>query len=394
MPRALRCQACDASGLREFYRVERVPVHSNLLLADREAALAQPMGELRLALCTACGFVQNVAYDPRLQDYSESYEDAQAFSPRFLAFQDELIQGLIARHRLRGSRVLEIGCGRGDFLARLCELADAKGLGYDPAFRASEVSERAVGRVEFVRRPFSAAEDPPDFDLLCCRHTLEHVAAVREFVETVRRSLDDHKQAAVYFEVPDLERILEEEAFWDLYYEHCSYFTSGALARLFERCGFEVLRLEKGFEAQYLMLEARAAARGGAEAAGKGAEELRGLADLVARFQARVGERLAAWRRQLAAWQREGRRVVLWGAGSKASGFLTTLGVGDEVAAIVDINPRKQGMFQSGTGHPILAPAALPALRPDVVVVMNPAYRDEIRRDLSAMGLAPRIECL
>ena len=394
MPRSLRCQSCDAAGLREFYLVERVPVHSNLLLADRDEALAQPTGELRLALCGACGFVQNVAYDPALQDYSESYEDAQAFSPRFLAFQDELIAGLIARHGLRGSRVLEIGCGRGDFLARLCELADAQGVGYDPAFRASEVSARAAGRIEFRRKLFSRGEPAPDFDLLCCRHTLEHVAAVREFVETVRASLDDRKQAIVYFEVPDLGRILHEEAFWDLYYEHCSYFTRGSLARLFERCGFEILRLEKGFEGQYLLLEARAGAQGGARAEGEGATERPALADLVERFRVRVGERLAVWRGRLAEWQREGRRVVLWGAGSKASGFLTTLGVGDEVAAIVDINPRKQGMFQSGTGHPIVAPKTLPTLRPDVVVVMNPVYCEEIRRELAEMSLTPRIECL
>ncbi len=394
MPRVLGCQSCDGVRLREFYAVERVPVHSNLLLTDREEALAQPAGELRLALCPDCGFVQNVAYDPALQDYSESYEDAQAFSPRFLAFQDELIHGLIGRHGLRGARVLEIGCGRGDFLARLCELAAARGVGYDPAFRSSEVSARAAGRVEFRRQRFTRAEVPPDFDLLCCRHTLEHVAAVREFVETVRASLDDRKQAVVYFEVPDLERILEEQAFWDLYYEHCSYFTRGSLGRLFARSGFEILRLAQGFEGQYLMLEARAAARGGPPLAEEGGEELRALGDLVERFRTRVRERLALWMERLTEWGRQGRRVVLWGAGSKASGFLTTLGVGEEVAAIVDINPRKQGMFQAGTGHPIVAPKTLPELRPDVVVVMNPVYVREIGAQLADLGLTPRVESL
>jgi SAM-dependent methyltransferase len=394
MPRVLRCQSCDSPSLRTFYAVERVPAHSNLLRADRDAALAEPTGELELALCTACGFVQNVLYDPALQDYGESYEDAQAHSPRFLAFQDELIHGLIERHGLRGARILEIGCGRGDFLARLCELAEAQGVGYDPAFRSSEVSARAAGRVAFRRERFSRAQATPDYDLLCCRHTLEHVGPVRELVEAVRESLDDRKQAVVYFEVPDLERILQEEAFWDLYYEHCSYFTRGSLARLFERSGFEVLCLEKGFEGQYLMLEARAGTRGAARPAGDAREELGALAELVERFRTRVRERLALWMDRLTEWGRQGRRVVLWGAGSKASGFLTTLGVGDEVAAIVDINPRKQGMFQAGTGHPIVAPQALGELRPDVVVVMNPVYVREIGAELRALGLAPLVETL
>jgi len=36
--------------------------------------------------------------------------------------------------------------------------------------------------------------------------------------------------ALVLFEIPDVRRVLEEGAFWDIYYEHCSYFTLGSLA--------------------------------------------------------------------------------------------------------------------------------------------------------------------
>ena len=94
------------------------------------------------------------------------------------------------------------------------------------------------------------------------------------------------------------------------------------------------------------------------------------------------------------ALQREGRRVALWGAGSKASGFLTTLGVGDELAAIVDINPRNQGMFQSRPGHPTIAPKTLPVLRSDVMVVIDPVYLREIAGQFAALGLAPRLAAL
>ncbi|NJM57780.1 MAG: hypothetical protein HC857_10560 [Synechococcales cyanobacterium RU_4_20] len=38
----------------------------------------------------------------------------------------------------------------------------------------------------------------------------------------------------VYFEVPDAERIFAERAFWDVYYEHCSYFSPPSLTAL---CG-------------------------------------------------------------------------------------------------------------------------------------------------------------
>ena len=57
-------------------------------------------------------------------------------------------------------------------------------------------------------------------------------------METVRASLGDRRDVLVFFELPDQERVYDECAFWDIYYEHCTYFTNGALERLFLDCGF------------------------------------------------------------------------------------------------------------------------------------------------------------
>ncbi len=46
-------------------------------------------------------------------------------------------------------------------------------------------------------------------------------------------------------------------AFWDVYYEHCSYFSLGSLARLFRSTGFEVTGLHVEYDDQYLLVEAR-----------------------------------------------------------------------------------------------------------------------------------------
>jgi hypothetical protein len=45
----------------------------------------------------------------------------------------------------------------------------------------------------------------------------------------------------------------------------------------------------------------------------------------------------------------------------------------------------------AGTGQEIVAPEFLRTYQPDAVIIMNPVYRDEISRDLSAMGLLPDI---
>ena len=98
------------------------------------------------------------------------------------------------------------------------------------------------------------------------------------------------------------------------------------------------------------------------------------------------------WRTALADWRATGRRVVLWGGGSKGVAFLTTLSqTRDDIAYAVDINPIKHGTFMAGTGQEIIAPESLKIYRPDVVIIMNPVYRAEVTADPTPLGLSPEI---
>ena len=387
---SLRCRSCGAGGMRLFHQVEKVPVHCCQLLPSREAALRAPTAPLHLAFCDVCGFIQNAAFDPLLIDYSADYEDSQAYSPRFKSFARSLAERLIETYQLRNSDILEIGCGKGDFLVLCCELGGNRGIGIDPACQPERVESGVAGRIRFIRDFYSPRYSDLKADLLCCRHTLEHLPQTREFVQMVRESLEDSRHTVVFFEVPDVSRVLEELAFWDLYYEHCSYFSLASLARLFRSCGFDVLRLSKEFGDQYLLIDARAS-EGSTDERFEGTRDVEELAHLVHRFAEEFPRVIEHWRTRFAALQRERRHTVLWGGGSKAVAFSSTMQLHDEVDYVVDINPHKQGMYLAGTGQQIVAPSFLKQYRPDLVVVMNPIYAGEIRATLEAMGLHPSI---
>lgn len=383
------CAACGSERLRAFYRLSGIPVHSCLLVPTREAALAFPTGELELTFCETCGFIGNRLFDESLHDYSPDYEETQGFSPRFRRFLEGLWEDQTRRHGLgQASTVLEIGCGKGEFLLGLCARAGCRGIGIDPSYRPERTGEAAAGRVTFIQDFYGERYLGLEADHVVCRHTLEHIPAVLGFLRLVRRG----SGRSLFFELPDMERILVERAFWDIYYEHCAYFTQGALARLFRRAGFAVTRLEKIYDGQYLLLEA---ARDGAPGrALPNEDDLARTAAQVEAFATGVRDQLARLRDAATGWHRQGRRVVVWGSGSKATGYLTTLGLREEVAAVVDINPYKRGRFVAGTGHEIVGPQDLAALRPDVVVVMNAVYAEEIGADLRQRGLAPEITAL
>jgi SAM-dependent methyltransferase len=325
-----------------------------------------------------------------VHDYSARYEETQQFSPRFQDFARDLARRWVDRYDLHGKHCFEIGCGKGSFLEELCAIGGSRGTGIDPSFRADRVETKADMR--FVADFYDERYGPIDADAVICRHTLEHIPDVYDFMRTVRTGIGDAMDTVVLWEVPDVTRVLADTAFWDVYYEHCSYFSAGSLAALFARTGFDVVECFADFDDQYLVLEARPASAPRATVpARQWIADHQQLRELARTFAASVDSRLRAWRKDLDEARRRGERVVIWGAGSKGVAYLTALHLGDEVECAVDVNPHKAGKFMAGTGHEIVGPEALVDREPDVVVVMNPIYRDEIAHTLDELGLHPKI---
>lgn len=374
------CPVCGARAWTVFLDQPGIPVHCNRLWTSAEEARKAPRGEMRLGACGDCGHVYNLAFDPSLVEYAPGYENAQHFSPHFRRYLEGLAEELVSRHGLAGKDIVEIGCGDGTFLSLLCAGGRNRGVGFDPAAPAE--GERRNG-IRIIRGFYG--EDHADLpaDLICCRHILEHLARPVEFLGAVRRTLGDRLDAAVYLEVPDGRFTFERQGIWDLLYEHCSYFTEPSLARLLRESGFEPVEIRSSFEGQFLSAHARPARR--AERAARTPASA-SLTSFAALFREKVGQ----WRERVAQWSAEGRRAAVWGAGTKGVMFLNL--VGGEGITVVDINPRKQGCFVAGTGHAIFSPERLREEVPNVILVMNPAYKDEIRRQFERWGLSPDLE--
>jgi len=118
------------------------------------------------------------------------------------------------------------------------------------------------------------------------------------------------------------------------------------------------------------------------------------LDELVHSFPQRLAVKRREWAARLQNIAGKDRKAVIWGAASKAVALLATLPEAQFLRYGVDINPHKQGHFLPGTGLPVVGPEFLLEYRPDLVVVMNPIYREEIQRDLARLGLMPEIVTL
>ena len=110
---------------------------------------------------------------------------------------------------------------------------------------------------------------------------------------------------------------------------------------------------------------------------------------LVHTFSGRVNNYIQGWQHIIKSWHKQNKCVVIWGGGSKAVAFLTTLNISLEVHSVVDINPHKHGKYLPGTNHRVIAPQDLVTIQPDIILAMNPMYMSEIKDQLQLM----KIEC-
>ncbi len=381
------CWACGGVGLVAFYSADAIPTQSCVLLDTVDEAAAYPTGDLLLGFCERCGFIENVRFDLRLVDYSKPTEESQAYSATFQSFARGLAERLHERYDLTNGDVLEIGCGKGDFLFLLAERGMNSGVGIDPGFLPNR-EESVTADLRFIKDWYDDRYADLTGSMVLTRHLYEHLSEIRPMTNSIVRAMESTPGSVLFTELPDAKRVLEEVAFWDVYYEHCSYFTMGSLGRLFRSFGLAQTEMEYGFGDQYLLVESVLV---GDSPPHPMEEPVAETASLVSSFAIEAARRLDGWRRL--ADETAGGRVALWGGGSKAVGFLTTLGVWPDVM-VVDINPHKQGKWLPGTRVMVDSPKMLADTGVDHVIIMNPIYRDEITRDLAAMGLMPQISTL
>lgn len=383
-------RACPVSGSKNFYvflEIRDVPVFCNVLYKTKEKALAAPTANLRLAYCPDSHHVFNAAFDASLISYSDQYENSLHYSPRFQEFADDLVHRLIETYDLRDKTIIDIGCGNGEFLDLICNMGLNQGLGFDPSYR-SVTDEANDKRFRIIPDLYSGNYSAYEADLITCRHVLEHIEKPQEFVRDLWKTIGVREDTALYFEVPNIRHTLHNLAIWDLIYEHCSYYSCESLVRLFTDQGFVVTSVSETFGGQYLSLDANPGESDASVRNDLCYDQISLEADITAfrtRFQRKIGE----WRAKFRRYGESERRIVVWGAGSKGVTILNLLGITNEIAYVVDVNPRKHGLYIPGTGHRVVPPSYLGESEPDVILIVNRIYEEEIRNTVREMNLSP-----
>lgn len=277
--------------------------------------------------CEACGLV----YQQPLPDidtigsfYPSSYGVHQApkhtgFSARevltlrtSLGYEHLPAPKLKLKHRLRGGkpvtlvprwrpggRVLDVGCGNGEYLLRLKSVGwECQGVELSP--NAAEVG-RSLGLDIYCGDLANAGFDDDAFDVVTAHHLIEHTADPQALLAQMARVT--RPGGTVIVRTPDSaslgRRWLGVNWYANDVPRHLYLFSSDNLQKLAERCGLELEELLRPVKPKLLLRSLALRRTGHSQIGGKGLKTavLSGLYRALCRLTGRGDELFAVYRK-------------------------------------------------------------------------------------------------
>ena len=330
--------------------------------------------DLCLMVCPQCGLLQ---LDCEPVPYFREVVRAAGISPAMADFRSTQFQQFVSDFGLADSAIVEIGCGRGEYLSILQTHAPkASGIEYgESALRDCQARGLSVSR--FYPGETTGSISGAPFAGFLILHFLEHVPDLRGFLKGIRANLTDG--AVGLIEVPNADMILREKLVAELMVDHLYYFTERTLRLALEMNGFEVISCSAKWHEYNLSAIVRV----------RQDPSLEAFAQSIPLLRVQLDEFIAHHPRE---------EVVVWGAGHQSFAALAMHELGDRIAYIVDSAPFKQGRRSPASRIPIRSPRDLfddPVVQ--CVIVMAGSYSDEVisqirrasERDLRLAVLRP-----
>jgi SAM-dependent methyltransferase len=282
---------------------------------------------------------------------------AAAFSEEMKSFRMEQFDGFIRDYSLSGNKIIEIGCGRGEYLSIIGE------LGVEP-YGLENLEESVMQCVKnglsvqkgFIENGLYKLDHAP-FDAFFILNFLEHLPDPNSTLRGMYNNLSDGGLGLV--EVPNFDMILRKNLFSEFTCDHLCYFTTQTLETTLDVNGFDVIECKEIWYDYIISAIVRK----------------RSKLD-ISRFYKHQFKLYKELNEYITSF--EPQKVAIWGAGHQALAIMSLAKLTDKIRYVVDSATFKQGKYTPATHIPIVAPDKLDADPIDAIIIMAAGYSDEV----------------
>lgn len=392
----MTCIACG-HALSPLMTLDDMPASAQNIPAASELAEDHPLS-LTLCQCPSCGLVQ---FDTEPVDYYRDVIRAGGGTRTMTRLRHEEYARLLTamqENHIHGRHIVEVGCGRGEFLRMWQNLAEDPegaaalardqardplsgqpnaaplhlvGLEHKPSLveEANAVADKKYRVYEgFATGDVRYPEGP--FDAFVQFNFLEHQPDPCDMLRNIWHNLKP--QALGLITVPSFEYILRYNGYYELLRDHIANYTEFTLQKLLQDCGFELLSMDLVNRDTIEAIVRKADPDELSELHYSGRLiDVSALRDSYDRLSASVNahiDHLSESRRTMA----------IWGASHQGFTLAATTKLGGRVEYIIDSAPFKQGRFSPASHIPIVAPDYAVAHPVDEILIVAPGYTDEI----------------
>jgi len=201
-----------------------------------------------VVVCRSCGFAfaDNIPSQDAFDRYYESQSkyDGNRTDP---SRQEVMKNGLEFISQFvsdKDSRILEIGCGSGDFLRHLEHNGFSSLSAIEPSKHSVDLLLKETG-INAMTGSFLKVGSSSTHDLVILLTVLEHVVDLSRAIRSISNML--RQDGLLFIRVPDVCRFsdFEDSPFQQFSPEHINYFSTITLSNLMGRNGYTLLKCEE-----------------------------------------------------------------------------------------------------------------------------------------------------
>ena len=353
-----RCRVCSGALFEKPLQIYKNMPAISQYLPSKEEFSEDKCVDLVVCQCSRCGLIQ-LDNDP-VYYYKEVIRSG-AVSLEVKAFRTNQFQKFVDEYQLRGKKVIEIGCGRGEYLSIMNTTgAISFGLEQRPE-SVKECQTQGLTVVQgFLDNPVHRIEHGP-FDAFYICNFLEHFDEPSTGLQAIAYNLKDDGVGIV--EVPNSDILLQDKSFYKFTLEHLLNFTKETFEFALRFNGFEVLSCKPIRHGSPLSAIVRKRRRHDFSEFDSNKKQLETEIDKFIDML-------------------DTKQIAIWGAGHYTFGLLSELNINENVKYIIDSAQFKQGRYSPKTHIPIVSPESLKIDPVKGVLVLAAGYSDEVARIL------------